>query len=432
MIITSSQGASERSGAPEGEPPLYIVESDLDSQGKYGTTWLIATQTELKRVEKPLGPNSEATIVARYPLQELSHFNYEELVDAGAINALYKGNVVELIRATAARSSQLASAAKQLSRLKLGLPPIAPEQAHICPKCKRPLPKDTQICENCLNRGETIRRLLAFLKPYKRQVALSALLLFLTLLIDLTPPYLQKLLVDQVLIPHGNLPIFYALLGALVASKILLTGIQVARFWLSAWLGNKVIVDVRKRLFEHLQDLSLSFYDRRTLGSVLSRITNDTGALYETLVDAVPMLLSQGLLLIAIPIVMFVLNWQVSLLTLLPIPVILFLVKKFRTRIMRVWRRYWHNWSRLSGALTGVLGGMRIVKAFYGEHREVERFSKRIRDLADTAYTAETVWATFFPLITLSVSMGTVLIWFVGGLAVLNRTLTYGELIAFI
>lgn len=432
MISALPHPVQDVLASSEGESPLYVVESDIDSQGQYGQAWLIATRSEVLRIEKPSDPEAPAITVARYPLDELTHFAYEELVDAGAITAVYQGNVVELLRATAGRSTELAAGAKQLTRLKAGLPISITEHRRLCPKCKRPLPEDTNICENCLNRGETLRRLLSFLRPYKRQVALSALLLLLTLLVDLTPPYLQKLLVDNVLIPHGNLPVFYALLGALIASKVLLTGIQVARFWLSAWLGNKVIVDVRKRLFEHLQALSLSFYDRRTLGSVLSRITNDTGALYETLVDAIPMLLSQGLLLIAIPIVMFVLNWQVALLTLLPIPVILLLVRKFRTRIMRVWRRYWHSWSRLSGALTGVLGGMRIVKAFHGEQREVERFSKRIQDLADTAYTAETVWATFFPLITLSVSIGTVLIWFVGGLAVLNRTLSYGELIAFI
>ncbi len=432
MITVSPPQAKDILETPDGKPPLYILESDLDSQGRYGQSWLIATESEVLRLEKPSPSSSSAVTVARYPLRELNHFAYEELVDAGALTAVYQGSVVELLRATAARSPELTAGAKQLTRLKAGLPISITEYRRVCPKCKRPLPEDTSICENCLNRGETLRRILSFLKPYKRQVALSALLLLLTLLVDLTPPYLQKLLVDNVLIPHGNLPVFYALLGALIASKLLLTGIQVSRFWLSAWLGNKVIVDVRKRLFEHLQALSLSFYDRRTLGSVLSRITNDTGALYETLVDAIPMLLSQGLLLIAIPIVMFVLNWQVALLTLLPIPVILLLVRKFRTRIMRVWRRYWHNWSRLSGALTGVLGGMRIVKAFNAEQREVERFSKRIQDLANTAYTAETVWATFFPLITLSVSIGAVLIWFVGGLAVLNRTLTYGELIAFI
>jgi ATP-binding cassette subfamily B protein len=420
---------------PEGTQVDFAIESDLLPSGRYGENWLVATNGTLYRIEPSDGAitlDSDARVGASWSIEDLSNFRYEELVDAGCLVATLGGRTVELIRSTSARAPQIAMTAKRLNRLKAGeTSAIYVEEKRLCPKCKRPLPKDTDICESCLNRGKTLIRLGGFLKPYRYWVALSVLLVICDRTTALLWPYLIGVLTDKVLQPKNNMHLFFILIGALVGTRLLLTAIQMGRLWLNAWLGNKVTVDVRTQLFNHLQRLSLSYYDKRTVGSVMSRVTNDTGALYEVLVDGIPMLLTQGLLLIGIPIALLLINWQVAIWTLLPIPIILFLVRRFRKRLERVWRRFWHSWSRVSGALSGVLSGMRVVKAFRGEDREQARFRKRIKDLADTGYMAETTWAVFFPVITLLVSVGTILVWYAGGFAVLNDRMTIGQLMAF-
>jgi ATP-binding cassette subfamily B protein len=161
-------------------------------------------------------------------------------------------------------------------------------------------------------------------------------------------------------------------------------------------------------------------------------MTNDTGSLYEVLVDGIPFLLRDGLILISIPIVLFSTNWQVAAWVLLPIPFILYLVRVFRRRIMRVWRRFWHAWSRVSGALNGVLSGVRVVKAFRGEDREINRFSRRIQTLADLGYSAETAWSVFFPMILFLASVGTILTYYIAGNKVIGGSMTTGEFFLFV
>ncbi len=414
---------------------MVAIESDILPSGRYGENWLLASRDRLWRLEPANGEISVGTtarIAGSWSLEDLSNFRYEELVDAGCLIATIGGRTIELIRSTSAHAGHIATTAKKLNQVRQSeSADTYIETKRLCPKCKRPLPKDSDICEACLNRGQTLIRLGGFLKPYKYWVILSIFLVFCDRMTALAWPYLVGILTDRVLQPKTNMHLFFILIGALVGTRLLLTGIQMARLWLNAWLGNKVTVDVRTQLFNHMQRLSLSFYDKRTIGSVMSRVTNDTGALYEVLVDGIPMLLTQGLLLIGIPVALLLINWQVAIWTLLPIPIILFLVRRFRKRLERVWRRFWHSWSRVSGALTGVLSGMRVVKAFRGEDREEARFRRRIKDLADTGYTAETTWAIFFPVITLLVSVGTILVWYAGGFAVLDDRMTIGQLMAF-
>jgi len=411
----------------------FVIESDLAPSGGYGRAALVATSSALYRLAFESG---KFRVIQEVPLGDLDEVRYEELVDAASVVGVRGGTTFELIRATAVHGTTLVHAAKTLNRLREGMPvhgeAIEPRR---CPKCRRPLPPDSDVCEFCTSHGKTLIRLMRFLKPYKWRVAFSAALLFAITALDLLPGYIIRVLVDSVLEPKDP-SLFVLLIVAFAGARVISTGLQMVRFWTNAWLGKQVTMDIRNRLFEHFQALSLSFYDRRTVGSVMSRMTNDTGALYEVLVDGIPMVLRNGLLLIGIPVALLWMNWQVAIWTLLPIPFILVLVRYFRHRIVRVWRRYWHTWSRLSGALNGVLGGMRIVKAFRGEQHEVRRFGRRIQDLADTGYTAETVWAKFYPVIMLLVGLGSLLVWFVGGSAILYgeagaETMTVGELFAF-
>jgi ATP-binding cassette subfamily B protein len=414
---------------PENEQALFVTQADLTRDGNIGTSWLVVTEERVFRMEKtPLGEET----VDSWPRAELSSPKVEDLVDASALIATHKGIEVELIRATSAKSLHVAAAQKRLEALVEGkeLPSIE-DKTRICPKCSRPLPEDSDICLGCLNRGKTLIRLFSFAKPYTFRLFWGTVITFSAAFLQLLPPYLMHILVDDVLSrkhPNWLLGVVMALVGAAAVGSVL----QIARARNVAYLGMRVVVDIRTRLFHKLQQLSLAFYDKRNVGSLMSRMTQDTSALYDVLVDGVPMTLQQGMILIGVPIMLLAMNWRVALWAMLPVPFVLFAVNRFRRRMMRVWSRFWHNWSRLSSSLNGVLQGTRVVKAFHGEQREEQRFERRVGNLAQGQYDAEFAWANFFPGIQFTLGLSAFIVWWVGGRDVLNGHLMLGELMAFI
>ena len=416
-------------GSAESENRLFVVESDLARDGRIARSRLVVTSGAVFRHE--LSPGGEE-LIESWPLAELAEPSIEELVDACALVVRRDGQWVELLRATHARKKQFAAAQAKLAELLTeGETQGELEPIRQCPKCGRPLPEDSDICVACLNRGKTLLRLFGFVRPYRWRILWATALILFGTLIELLPPYLTQHLVDDVL-THGNVALFGWLIGALVVSRLLLMVVQIARGRNIAYLSSSVAIDIRTMLFHKLLSQSLSFFDRRNVGSIMSRMTNDTGALYDVLVDGVPITINQAALLLGVPIAMLIVNWEIALWAILPIPFVLVAVRIFRRRMMRVWSRFWHSWSRLTSTLSGVLQGTRVVKAFYGESREERKFERRVRDLAQAGYTAEVGWSNLFPAVVFTMSISGFLVWWVGGQAVLNGRLTLGELTAFI
>lgn len=411
------------------ESPRFTTEGDLRHDNRLGSSRLVVTDRKVYRYQTT--PTGEE-LVAEFDLDQLSNPRVEDLVDASALVAEFQGATVELIRSTSKRALQVAGAEKRLKAMIEGkeMPEIE-DKVRLCPKCARPLPEHSDVCEGCLSRGKTLLRLFAYTKPYKARLLWGTALTLGGTFFDLVPPYLTQRLVDDVLIARQSAALVPLIL-LLVVSQLAITLIQIARGRNVAFLGRSITVAIRHSLFEKLQGLSLSFYDKRNVGSIMSRMTNDTGALYDVLVDGIPVVLNQGALMVGIPIALLLMNWHVGMWALFPVPFVLLAVRWFRKRMTRVWSRVWHQWSRMSGTLNGILQGTRVVKAFHGEDREVGRFNRRIADLAQTGYVAEASWSTFFPMVTFTMALGTIVVWFVGGQNVLAGAMTLGELTAFL
>jgi ATP-binding cassette subfamily B protein len=413
----------------EPDPPRFVTEADLDHLGRLGASRLVVENHTAKRFEiTPVGED----LVAEYSLAELKNPRVEDLVDASSLVADHSGGTVELLRSTSRRALQIAGAEKRLKALIEGkeLPEID-DQQRLCPKCTRPLPEHTEVCEACVHRGKTLLRLFEYTKEYKLRLIWGTVLTLAGTILELLPPYLAQHLVDDVLIGRDE-TFFLALIAALIGSRLIIMGVQMARGRNVAYLGMKITVSIRHSLFEKLQRLSLGFYDKRNVGSIMSRVTNDTGALYDVLIDGIPVVLQQAALLIGIPIALLLINWQIAIWTLIPIPFVILAVNLFRRKMQRVWSRVWHQWSRMSGTLNGILQGTRVVKAFRGEQREVDRFNRRISDLSSTGYVAEAAWSTFFPVVMFTMALSTIVVWYVGGRGVLADRMTVGELTAFL
>ncbi len=432
----------------------FAFASDLLPEGRYGESWLILADSALVsvRVHRAASEPStsarlpwlrknghyeetlEAEVTQMTPLSEIESVRIRQLVGASALEArLHDGRVVELIRYSSALASLFGQVKLRLEALLKSeeAPPIEPKQA-VCEHCGRPIPEDALSCPACRSQRQVLVRLLGMVRPYWRYMILGSVLAMLSAAVELSPPYLTKILIDEVLVPRANTHLFIWLLLALIGVRLLGTLINIARGHLNAWLGSRISFELRSKLFQHLNWLSLSYFDRRQTGSIMSRVTRDTDALYDFLVNSAPTITLNLLMIIGIGAVMIAMDWKLSLLVLVPAPFIVWLSRYAWRRVIRVWRRHWHRWSRLTAHLGGTLSGIREVKAFTQEQREMETFDKRNFEIAETGMVAGKINASVFPLISFLVMSSSFVIWYVGGRGVLEGTFELGKLVAFL
>jgi len=422
--------------------------TDIGADGTFGIRWLIVTDDCVQVYSPPPGwtppvmgngldfavepPDVQCDI--DLPLSCISDASTEMLVGCGALVVTRDGKVLELVRFSNARAAIFAEVARYLSAVAKQEPPPEPveQKPTHCPVCGFRLPGDTQACPRCSRKGRVVWRLLGFARPYKWQIVLSGLLMLVGTALDLAPPYLTKILVDSVLVPRKNLHLLVVILAVLALTRLAGVGLSIWRGRLSAWLSARLVFEVRAKLFQHLQWLSLSFYDKRHTGAIMSRITQDTVALHDFLVDGVSSLLVNVLLLVGITTMLFWMNWKLAALILLPTPLVVLVTMWFWKTVRRVFHQFWHRWSRLSATLNSTLSGIRVVKAFAKESDEIERFQRRNRDLMSSGLQAEMMWATFFPMLNLLTNIGFFLVWAFGGYGVIKGEVQLGTLVAFL
>jgi ATP-binding cassette subfamily B protein len=420
------------------EPIKLCVASDLLPDGTFGRQWLIVAGEKLL-----IFASDDVKAQRRFeiPLKEIESVKAEGVVGGGVLEAKHNGKTVELIRYTNAHSRKFGEVAKVLEKWSKGeeidLEGLWEERK--CPRCGLPLEEGTEVCPACLPKGRTLLRLVSYLKPYWKQVVCLSGLTFISTALGLLPPYLNKPLMDVVLAPKGiprpleeRLKLLGFLVLILVLSRALGSGLSAVQGWLSAWLGNRITHDIRCRLYEHLQYLSLRFFDKRQLGTVISRVNQDTGRLQEFLVWGSQDLAINLLLIVGIGTMLFVMNWKLALLVLVPAPAVGVASTSFWKRIRFYMRRFFHRWSRLNATLNESLTGLKVVKAFAQEPREVRRFKSQSTDLAATSIQAERAWAFLFSGMSFLIMIGMMLVWFVGGRQVLFGKMSLGTLMAFI
>ncbi|MDW8052913.1 MAG: ABC transporter transmembrane domain-containing protein, partial [Armatimonadota bacterium] len=332
----------------------FAFASDLSPEGRFGESWLVLADSTLLtlRVDPPLvevstsarlpwlrkersgnGANAaehtppRVSIHLVVPLDTVESVRTTQLVGASALEARLKdGRVLELIRYSSALASVFGQVRLRLEALlKNEEPPPFEHKRLACEKCGRPIPEESLSCPACRSQKQVLVRLMGLVRPYWKYMALSTGLAIVSAAVELTPPYLTKVLIDEVLVPRANSHLFFWLLGALIAVRLLGMGIHIARGRLNAWLGSEISFMLRSKLFQHLQWLSLSYFDKRQTGSIMSRVTRDTEALYDFVVNSAPTIALNLLMIIGIATVMVWMDWKLSLLVLIPAPFIVWL-----------------------------------------------------------------------------------------------------------
>ncbi len=419
------------------EPVRLSVQADLRPDGSFGREWLVVTQDHLLVLA-----DSNGMVETRLtlPLAEIEEPKAEILIGGGAFEVSSGGTRLELVRYTASRCAKFATVAAMLGKWLKGEEAEIPEDEDTrCPRCGLPLEKGTKVCPACLPKSRTILRLVQYLRAHWVKALALSLLAFMNTALGLVPPYLRKPLMDDVLAPtkpdkaiEDRLALLGLLVLALVGAHVLMAAAGAAQGWLSALLGNRLTHDIRCQLYQHLQYLSLRFYDKRQLGSVISRVNQDTSRLQDFLVWGSQDLAINIMLIVGIGIMLFVLDPRLALIVCIPAPFVSILSAAFWRRIRRYMHRFFHRWSLLNSILQESLSGLRVVKVFGQERREISRFTQGSDDLAITGVQAERLWALVFSALSLLITLGTLLVWYVGGRNVLFGPMTVGTLMAFL
>jgi ATP-binding cassette subfamily B protein len=268
-------------------------------------------------------------------------------------------------------------------------------------------------------RAAALRRLLGYLRPYRRQLTLGLGAAAAITLVSLAPPYLAGYLLDRVIRPAqaGTLPLGRASVAAWLAVAamavvyLIRQAAAVVRLRLMSVLGEWVARDLRAELYAHLQRLSLAFYSRKKTGSLITRVTADTDRLWEFLAFGVVDVSLSLVMLAGLGTVLLSLDWRLGLVMVLPVPVFCWVIFRHGEGISPLFLRGWRKWSRVTDVLSDTIPGIRVVRAFNQEAREVRRFAERNADVTEEFNRIHRLWTTFWPLLMLGVHATTVVVW---------------------
>jgi ABC-type multidrug transport system fused ATPase/permease subunit len=278
---------------------------------------------------------------------------------------------------------------------------------------------------------QILKRLFLFLTPYWKTLLFSTVLLLGRVGLELTPPLFQRIIVDEI-IGARDLARLGVTVGALVGVYALQQLDNAGDMYIRHALGERFILDLRVRLYDYLQRLSLSFFERTSTGELMSRVTNDVNALESFVTHGSALTVIDLLRLAGGAVILFVLDARLALLVLLPVPVLAVTMRYFNTRIRPVYRRVRARLGDINAQLQDSLSGIQVIQAFGQEERELERFATESENYYHARVQGIRYWATFFPAMRFVASLGTAIVLGVGAMMVVRDELSLGTFVAFL
>jgi ATP-binding cassette subfamily B protein/subfamily B ATP-binding cassette protein MsbA len=279
---------------------------------------------------------------------------------------------------------------------------------------------------------QTAKRLIAFTHPYMGRLILSALLMLIASAAAVAGPYFVKIAIDSGLNAGNAVVLRYTILAYLVVSVVQWVGTYY-RVNIMAWVGQSIIYDVRKKLFTHLQELSLGFYSRYSVGRVITRAINDVETLRDFLTWAVLAIARDVFTLALIILVMLDMNVRLALLTFSVLPIMVLITILFRRASRAAYRKVRAAISWVNSVLAENVNGVRVVQAFSRQRQNYEHFRDYVnRYHLERAIATARISSVFSPSVDILGAIATGLVVWLGGTAVLGETITAGVLVAFI
>ncbi|MBQ8370808.1 MAG: ABC transporter ATP-binding protein [Clostridia bacterium] len=304
---------------------------------------------------------------------------------------------------------------------------------HRCPKCNRQYRPGSNICEHCVDKKNYILRLWALTKGYRHLIYLSIVFYFIIAAANLIPPYINRILVDDY-IKADEMPelgAYIVVILSMFVMNIITRLLSMVRSVLLIRAGNKTIVTLREMVFDKIQMMSIARISKRTSGELMNRVSNDTGELSRFITHELGNMLEQILILLAVGFYLFAYDWRLALMIILPTPLVMYSNRLFRRFMRQMFHRQWQMGSRANSILHDTFSGIRVVKAFGMEKREIARYDEITQEERDTQIRNELFWGKVQPWLNFLMGVGEYFLLYYVGNKIIGGTMTIGEMTQF-
>ena len=444
----------ERAGLST-EKLIFCCTGDMDNEACYCSAWLSFDEKGLyialgeeeivksKRKNKRIEPKFTVNEIQSIPIDDIDSLETERYVSTGRLIMKKDGEQISLIRFSIGRIAQFENFIKAFNSYKTKgeaeIPVSAEPEEKKCKKCGKPCPPDKDFCPKCNKKSATAVRLFKFFGGYIPQIIVIISVMLLGSAVTVFIPQIStRSLFDDVLANPNGLPAAEIIkaLGFLVLSifgiRLLNTVLTVIQQYITAAVMPKVVYDIKVKIFNAMQRLSVNFYSSKQTGSLMERVIRDANNIYWFFIDGVPMVIIDTAKIIGIVAIMFAMSWKLSLIIIAAMPLlVVFLVvgdKFFRS----LHHRNWLYGSRVSAMVSDNINGQRVIKAFAKEKDEYKRFDKLSGELMKAETKLSVSEATLFPLIEILVMGLSTLVLGVGGVMVAKGEMTTGTLLSYI
>jgi len=275
-----------------------------------------------------------------------------------------------------------------------------------------------------------LKRLFGYVKPYWKTLLFVSLLLLIETGLNLVPPLIQRQIVDRA-IAGAQLALLWKLIAALLGVYLLLWLVETGDQYIRHALGARFIFDLRVRIYDYLQRLSLSFFERTSTGELMSRVTNDVEAVEQFVTHGVILTSVDLLRLVGATAVLLWLDWRLSLIVLAFLPLMAVALRRFNKQARPIYRRARDRLGDINARLQDNLAGIRVIQAFGQEESELARFRDASGEYYRERVRSIRAWSTFFPAMSFVAAVGGTLVLGVGAWMVIRGQLSLGSLIAF-
>jgi ATP-binding cassette subfamily B protein len=417
-----------------------FLETNLDEQLNFSKRLILLTNQRL------IGLTWPALDFFELPLSKGLSLRQQDHAGVGSIELFSDEKRLAFWRYTMAHDAESTRFVRQFEQVLsscLGGQPVTDAPPILCPQCLTPLPPNQDECAFCDVESEAppsswvLLRLWRFAKPYQWQLLSGFLLMLASTAATLVPPYLTMPLMDEVLIPYQNgapinITVVTWLLAGLFGSALLAWGLGWAKTYILALVSERIGTDLRTITYDHLLNLSLEYFGGKRTGDLMSRIGSESDRICLFLSLHLLDFATDVLMIVMTAAILFSINPWLALVTLLPLPLIVWLIQMVRHKLSTGFEKVDRVWSQVSNVLADTIPGIRVVKAFAQEKRESARFHQANQLNLAVNNRINKIWSLFSPSVTLLTEFGLLVVWGFGIWLVAHDRITVGVLTAFL
>jgi ATP-binding cassette, subfamily B, bacterial len=447
---------------PSEEPLLAWFETDLDSALNFSQGLVLLTKGRIislaegastggvgwtsgsvsRQLDEPGDPSHRSGQLDKpltWPLCADSSLQIKEMGGAAALQLIDEQGLLAQWRYTPAKAKAAHHLVERWRAFRSGQATVSDNGdigETFCPSCGAPLKGEEGFCEACMTApgvkaGRSLLRVLSFARNRAPMAVLGILLTVASTAASMVPPYLTKPMMDRVLIPftergESNFRLVPWLLGGLALASVLTWILSWGRTYVIAWVSERIAVDLRNRTYAHLQGMSLEYFGGKRTGDLISRVSSDSDRICYFLSVHLLDFVNDVLMFLMTAVILLCIDWRLALATLIPLPVIAYLVHRVRNRLRSGFQFGSRAWAEMTSVLADTIPGIRVVKAFAQEHREVDRFRRSNERVLHANDRINRLWSFFGPVITLLTDGGLLVVWIVGVWQVFQHNVTVG------